>query len=190
MSCLKMGHIHTTNMADHFWLILPCSFLSQRNSLFDVEMWNQMNQRLAANEYAANALHSHQVAFNRNSSGFNDESSIPYPGHMPSLTKDHMLNSKFSTKESDSGFLSGMSLQEEGLDSESCLATDKHSDKIHQSTTMYSDSGLDLNVSSHDLNSKPAQITPVSNLPQTRTKDHVRQISVSDLLRPDEDGDT
>lgn len=185
-----MGHIHTTNMADHFWLILPCSFLSQRNSLFDVEMWNQMNQRLAANEYAANALHSHQVAFNRNSSGFNDESSIPYPGHMPSLTKDHMLNSKFSTKESDSGFLSGMSLQEEGLDSESCLATDKHSDKIHQSTTMYSDSGLDLNVSSHDLNSKPAQITPVSNLPQTRTKDHVRQISVSDLLRPDEDGDT
>jgi len=30
----------------------------------------------------------------------------------------------------------------------------------------------------------------VSNLPQTRTKDHARQISVSDLLRPDEDGDT
>jgi len=145
-----------------------------------------MNERLASNEYGSSGLHSHQASFNRNTSGFNKDSSALYPSYMPGQTKEHMLDSKCNTKESDSGFLSGMSLQEEGLDSESSLVADK----IHHSTTSYSDSGLDLNVSSQDLKPKSTQITPVSTLQQTQAKDHFRQISVSDLLRADEDGDT
>lgn len=168
-------------------------------------MWNQINERYAMDEHVSDGTNYHnKTPFTHHSSRFShsgqSDSNMVYPTYPTSQTKDRMFDSKCNTKESDSGFLSDMGIQEEPLlDSDKIVRDCLVSDKSNQSSSILinktkfsSDSGLDLEVSSEDQNLKSHQIDQnnLNTSQQTQTRNQLRNIALSDLLRPDEDGDT
>ena len=150
-------------------------------------MWNQRNERLVSDEYVSDGCQQ-KVPFARHGAGFSHLARYP-----SSQTKDHLFDSKSNTKESDSGFLSDMGIQEDPLQDsgdQSCLSSDK---TPIEDATKCSDSGLDLDVLPHDRDVESSSKTShvhKNNLSTLQQTNQSRQITVNDLLRPDEDGDT
>jgi len=105
----------------------------------------------------------------------------------------HLLNksSQLISKNTDSGFLSGVSLCEESATdidchSESNRKTQQQSSEMKiKSAPNCSDSGLSLDYSHSDLQSNNLSSSPTSKI----QNDNRRRITLHDLLRPDEDGD-
>lgn len=118
------------------------------------------------------------------------DSSRPYSGS----SSQHLLNksSQLISKNTDSGFLSGVSINEESAtdidyQSESSSKIQEHpsSEMQIKSAPSYSDSGLSLDYSQSDLQSNNLSSPSTSKI----QNDSRRRITLHDLLRPDEDGD-
>jgi len=107
-------------------------------------------------------------------------------------SSQHLLSkSQFISKNTDSGFLSGASISESVSDidcnpEQNSLTTQQQPSEMKiESASRYSDSGLSLDFSHSDL-----QSNNLSSPTKIQNDHHARRITLHDLLRQDEDGDT
>lgn len=115
------------------------------------------------------------------------------PFNSGGTSSQHLMNksSQLISKNTDSGFLSGVSISDSVSDidcSQQGISTTQHqqpSEMKIESASRYSDSGLSLDYSHSDL-----QSNNLSSPTKIQNDNQTRRITLHDLLRQDDDGDT